>query len=189
MAAADLAIEWMDYDTLARRFGIERESARQKAKRGRWARRRDNAGGWQVGVPVEVLQEHPVRDHATGDRDHDRVQDDANVEMNADVNAFTRHIERLEQALETAQVRANGLQQQLDTARDEAATAEKARAAIAAQVEALNTVLAVERERLADERARVDEWKAVADRFALQAEALAARPSRFFGWFRRWASG
>jgi len=53
----------------------------------------------------------------------------------------------------------------------------------------LNTVLAVERERLADERARVDEWKAVADRFALQAEALAARPSRFFGWFRRWASG
>ena len=135
MPAADLAIEWMDYDTLARRFGIERESARQKAKRGRWARRRDNAGGWQVGV------------------------------------------------------RANGLQQQLDTARDEAATAEKARAAIAAQVEALNTVLAVERERLADERARVDEWKAVADRFALQAEALAARPSRFFGWFRRWASG
>ena len=182
MPAADLAIEWMDYDTLARRFGIERESARQKAKRGRWARRRDNAGGWQVGVPVEVLQEHPVRDH-------DRVQDDANVEMNADVNAFTRHIERLEQALEMAQVRANGLQQQLDTARDEAATAEKARAAIAAQVEALNTVLAVERERLADERARVDEWKAVADRFALQAEALAARPSRFFGWFRRWASG
>ena len=134
MPAADLAIEWMDYDTLARRFGIERESARQKAKRGRWARRRDNAGGRQVGV------------------------------------------------------RANGLQQQLDTARDEAATAEKARA-IAAQVEALNTVLAVERERLADERARVDEWKAVADRFALQAEALAARPSRFFGWFRRWASG
>jgi hypothetical protein len=53
----------------------------------------------------------------------------------------------------------------------------------------LNTVLAVERERLADERARVDEWKAVADRFALQAETLAARPSRFFGWFRRWASG
>ena len=95
----------------------------------------------------------------------------------------------LGQALEAAQVRANGLQQQLDTARDEAATAEKARAAIAAQVEALNTVLAVERERLADERARVDEWKAVADRFASQAEALAARPSRFFGWFRRWASG
>ena len=106
MPAADLAIEWMDYDTLARRFGIERESARQKAKRGRWARRRDNAGGWQVGVPVEVLQEHPVRDHATGDRDHDRVQDDANAEMNADVIAFTRHIERLEQALEAAQVRA-----------------------------------------------------------------------------------
>ena len=189
MPAADLAIEWMDYDTLARRFGIERESARQKAKRGRWARRRDNAGAWQVGVPVEVLREHPVRDHATGDRDHDRVKGDANVEMNADVIAFTRQIERLEQALEAAQVRANGLQQQLDTARDEAATAEKARAAIAAQVEALNTVLAVERERLADERARVDEWKAVADRFALQAEALAARPSRFFGWFRRWASG
>jgi predicted nucleic acid-binding Zn-ribbon protein len=105
------------------------------------------------------------------------------------VRIRTPDIERLEQALEAAQVRANELQQQLDTARDEAATAEKARAANAAQVEALNTVLAVERERLADERARVDEWKAVADRFALQAEALAARPSRFFGWFRRWASG
>jgi hypothetical protein len=50
-----LDVLWMDYDTLAERLGIERESARQRAKRGQWARRKDNMGRMQVGVPAEVL--------------------------------------------------------------------------------------------------------------------------------------
>src|SRR4051812_11129450 len=50
-----LEVIWMDYDTLAERLGIERESARQRAKRGHWGRRKDNLGKMQVGVPAEVL--------------------------------------------------------------------------------------------------------------------------------------
>ena len=61
---------------------------------------------------------------------------------------------------------------------------EKARDAIAAQVDVLNTILNVERERTAAERARVEEWKAVADRFAGQAERLADLEA-CFGWLRR----
>jgi hypothetical protein len=60
---------------------------------------------------------------------------------------------------------------------------EKARDAIAAQVEALNTVLAVERERTAAEQARVEEWKAVADRFATQAEKLTEAAEARRGWW------
>ena len=42
-----LDVIWMDYDTLAERLGIERESARQRAKRGQWARRKDNMGKYK----------------------------------------------------------------------------------------------------------------------------------------------
>jgi hypothetical protein len=93
-----------------------------------------------------------------------------------------------------------------DAARGEALENDKARSALAAQVEALNTVLAVERERIererrqaderladerrqaderiAAERQRADDWKLAADRFAAQAETL-ARPRGLFGWLRR----
>jgi hypothetical protein len=171
-----LDVIWMDYDTLAERLGIERESARQRAKRGQWARRKDNAGKMQVGVPAEVLEAPPER---PADRDHGRgPEPDANAVLN-------RHIERLELALEAAQDKAEALERERDDARSELRAVEKARDAIAAQVDALNTVLAVERERTAAERARVEEWKAVADRFAGQAEALSARPGGLFGWLRR----
>ena len=50
-----LDVIWMDYDQLAERLGIERASARQRAKRGQWARRKDNMGRMQVGVPTEAL--------------------------------------------------------------------------------------------------------------------------------------
>jgi chromosome segregation ATPase len=179
-----LDVIWMDYDTLAERLGIERESARQRAKRGQWARRKDNTGKMQVGVPAEVLEAPPERlSERPADRDQERVHEpDATVDTNA---VLTRHIERLELALEAAQDKAEALERERDDTRSELRAAEKARDAIAAQVEALNTVLAVERERTAADRARVEEWKAVADRFAGQAEALAARPGGLFGWLRR----
>ena len=88
-----------------------------------------------------------------------------------------RHIERLEQALAEAQEKARALEQEREAARDAARLFERERDAVTAQVEALNTVLTIE-------RARVDEWKTVADRFAMQAEALAARRG-LFGWLRR----
>src|SRR4051794_8505756 len=50
---------WLTYDALAERLGIERESARQRARRGMWARRKDNAGRLTVAVPVEVVETAP----------------------------------------------------------------------------------------------------------------------------------
>jgi hypothetical protein len=177
-----LDVIWMDYDTLAERLGIERESARQRAKRGQWARRKDNMGKMQVGVPAEVLEtplERPAE--RPPDRDHEPT---ATADMTA---VLTRHIERLELALKAVQDKAEVLEQERDDVRAEVRAVEKARDAIAAQVDVLNTILAVERERTAAERARVEEWKAVADRFAGQVEALTARPRGLFGWLRRHA--
>ena len=170
----------MDYDTLAERLGIERESARQRAKRGQWARRKDNMGRMQVGVPAEVLEAPLER---PPDRGH---QHDHEPVVTADTNAIlTRHIERLELALKVAHEKTEFLERDRDDVRAELRIAEKARDAIAAQVDALNTILAVERERTSAERARAEEWKAVADRFAGQAERLAERSGSLFGWFRR----
>ena len=178
-----LDVIWMDYDTLAERLGIERESARQRAKRGQWARRKDNTGKMQVGVPAEVLEAPPER---LSERPSDRVHE---PDANADVNAvLTRHIERLEQALQAAQEKSEALERERDGARAELRTTEKARDALSAQVDALNTVLTLERERTAAEQARVEEWKAVADRFASQAERLteAAEARRaWWPWKRR----
>jgi chromosome segregation ATPase len=176
-----LDVIWMDYDTLAERLGIERESARQRAKRGQWARRKDNTGKMQVGVPAEVLEAPPERlSERPTDRDHERVHEpDATVDTNA---VLTRHIERLELALEAAQDKAEALERERDDTRSELRVVEKARDAIAAQVEALNTVLAVERERTAAERARVEEWKAVADRLAGQAEQMLVAQARRSWW-------
>src|SRR3954454_5224358 len=175
-----LDVIWMDYDTLAERLGIERESARQRAKRGQWARRKDNMGKMQVGVPAEVLEtplERPAE--CPPDCHHEPA---ATADMTA---VLTRHIERLELALKAVQDKAEVLEQERDDVRAELPAVEKARDAIAAQVDVLNTILAVERERTAAERARVEEWKAVADRFAGQVEALTARPRGLFGWLRR----
>ncbi len=173
-----LDVIWMDYDTLAERLGIERESARQRAKRGQWARRKDNAGKMQVGVPEEILEAPPER---LSERPSDRVHE---LGHEPDANAvLTRHIERLEQALQAAQEKSEVLERERESARAELRTTEKARDALSAQVDALNTVLTIERERTAVEQARVEEWKAVADRFASQAERLTEAAEARRGWW------
>src|SRR3954465_10065228 len=179
-----LDVLWMDYDTLAERLGIERESARQRAKRGQWARRKDNMGRMQVGVPAEVLEAPPERpSERPPDRGHEHGHEPG---ATADATAIlNRHIERLELALKVAHEKAEILERDRDDVRAELRIAEKARDAITAQVDVLNTILAVERERTSTERARAEEWKAVADRFAGQAERFAERPGGLFGWFRR----
>jgi hypothetical protein len=202
MPADDLALEWLDYPTLARRLGTTHDAARQRAKRGRWARRRDNAGFWQVGVPVEALDDRPRdRGHEgdpPGDHDHvpasDHKRDQTDV-LTAITTTFTRHIDRLEQALAAEQENARALERERDDARAEA----KAAAAVAAQVEALNTVLGIERERAAEERRqaeeriaaerqRAEDWKLAADRFASQAEKITeAVATMRRPWWRRLA--
>lgn len=192
MPADDLAVEWMDYPNLARRLGTTHDAARQRAKRGRWARRRGNDGGWQVGVPVEALDDHkrdrdPQGDHENegdhaGDHDHKPVggrEGDHVDALNAITTTFTRHIERLEQALAEAKEKTEALERERDEARTEAA----GKAALTAQVEALNTVLAIERERIAEmkeaERLRVEETRQRADEARQRTQELQAERNRW----------
>jgi hypothetical protein len=184
-------VVWLSYAELAARLGIGHESARQKVKRARWARRKDNTGTVMIGVPVEVLEAHkrdpePVPDHASGDKDGDPDHD---LERDPEpVTILANHINRLERELAA-----------MREERDAAKTAEQALAlqlaALQATLDVEHILLAVERERatderrrgeerFADERTRVEEWKAIADRFASQAEAL-ARPRGPLALFRR----
>ena len=59
-------VTWLDYDELARAFGIERESARRLVMRKRWARSKGNDGKARVGVPTDALP--PVTPSSTGER-------------------------------------------------------------------------------------------------------------------------
>jgi flagellar biosynthesis chaperone FliJ len=179
--AADVRgdIKQLSYDDIADLFGIERESARHLALRKQWRRTKGNDGKARVEVPLEAL---PVPD--TDERPVGSTGDDT-----AAVPTLTRHIERLELALEEAQERADEAEAARDSACDEARVFERERdtaradaRAIASQVDALNVVLAVERklveqarERADDARARVDEVKAERDKWHSAAESAQAR--------------
>jgi hypothetical protein len=185
-------VVWMTYEALAERLGIEKESARQRARRGMWARRKDNAGRLTVAVPIEVLEAPPEARHEPLPDEEDALHD---TRHEADETRYlNRYVEKIEQALEAAQQKIVAIERERDEARTEAAAAEKARAVTEAQIEALNAVLAVERERVADERRqaeervaverqRVAEWQAVADRFASQAERLTEAAEARRGWW------
>jgi flagellar biosynthesis chaperone FliJ len=153
-------IKLLSYDEIAGLLGIERESARHLALRKQWRRTKGNDGKARVEVPSEAL---PTPD--TGEHPVDSTGADA-----AAIPALTRHIERLEIALEQAQDRADEAEAARDKVRDEARAIERERdraqadaRAVAAQVDALNTVLAVERKLVEDARARVDEARARSD--------------------------
>jgi predicted oxidoreductase (fatty acid repression mutant protein) len=81
------------------------------------------------------------------------------------VTILTRHIERLEAQLEEALKRVAD-RDQIAAQRD----------LISAQVDALRSVLDIEKQ-------RTEEWKAVADRFATQAEKLGAAAQVSRGWW------
>jgi len=87
-----------------------------------------------------------------------------------------RHIERLERELETVREEARrdieGLKQERDTALSRASDRDE----LSIQLDAINAVLAVE-------RSRVDEWKAVADRFASQVQKMAVPERQRRSWW------
>jgi hypothetical protein len=173
-------VKLLTYDEIAELFGIERESARHLALRKNWRRTKGNDGKARVEVPLEA-----VPSESTGESTSNSTGEDT-----AATPALVRHIERLEAALETAQQRFAEAEAARDQARDETRAMERERdealasnRVISAQVDALNTILAVERERAAAEQARVEEWKAVADRFASQAETLAEAAQARRGWW------
>ena len=154
------AVTWLTYDELAERLGIERESARQHVKRKRWGRQPGNDGKVRIGVPDDVLGVRvgfgteggtdPV--HAVVPEPvHVPVQPPAHDPVVTEV--LTRHIERLEAALQVALNQA-GDRDALASDRDALASE---RDVLTVQVEALRAALA------ASEKDR-DRWYETATR-------------------------
>jgi len=156
-------IRWMTYAELSEVLGIGGDSARNLVRRKRWPRKPGNDGMARVGVPVEYLTEHSKPDGPVSPPTDPTIRSPANLPSDPPIDGgviqtLNRHIERLENEIEL-----------LKTERD----LERARAA---QVDALKATLEVERQ-------RVDEWRAVADRFATQAEKLAAASDARRSWW------
>lgn len=150
----------LSYDELAERLGINRESARQLTLRKRWPRRKGNDGRARVEVPLDVL---PV---ITSDSPSQNTFDETSA-----VHTLTRHIERLEQALDSAHERAGRFELERDEARNETRAAERDRDAARTQIEALKAVLEAEKSRtnvqidcVAELKAERDQWRDQAQR-------------------------
>src|SRR5918995_3645885 len=170
-------VKQLTYDEIAEIFGIERESARHLVLRKQWRRMKGNDGRARIEVPLDALPSSPSSrpsdgpSHgtggSTGEEQAYRTGDDT-----FEAVILNRHLERLECVLEATQQRLTEAEAARDAARDAARAIERDRdearteaRIIAAQVETLNMTLTIERERTAAERGRVEEWKAVADRF------------------------
>src|SRR3954451_17495547 len=98
---------WLTYDALAERLGIERESARQRARRGMWARRKDNAGRLTVAVPAELVETTPeplpiARPNPLLNEDD---ADHVTLHVADTTRYLNRYIETIEQALQKAKGR------------------------------------------------------------------------------------
>jgi hypothetical protein len=164
-------VTWLTYDELAERLGIERESARQHVKRKRWARRPGNDGKVRIGVPDEVLNPGSEGDTVAP---ADPVQDPAPPQVQLPAHdpgvteVLTRHIERLEVALEAALARASDRDA---VASDRDAVAGE-RDVLTVQVEALRAALA------ASEKDR-DRWHETATRIP--------EPTPHLPWWKRLA--
>lgn len=131
------ATEWLTYKDLAQRLGIKPESVRQKAMRGKWPKRTNNAGK----VEVEIDPSAPWYADALLSADNNTPSAPPDTPRDSDT------IKRLEGELVTAL-------RQRDEAGERAATAEKAQAvAEAVASERLKTI-----ERLEDRLDRRRSW-------------------------------
>jgi hypothetical protein len=154
----------MTYVELAEFLGKSEEAARQFAKRRRWRRSISNDDGKaRVSVPIEFLEmpRPPVEPRADEEPDAERPDDQAG-------SAYGEVVTMLRDRIE-------GLETELGTVRG-ALELERIRAG---QVEVLNALLAIERTRLEEARAReaqrVEDLKSERDRWQAKAdEALKA---------------
>ncbi|MEF2071080.1 hypothetical protein [Consotaella aegiceratis] len=172
----------LTYDELAARLGIERESARQLVLRKRWARQKGNDGRARIEVPLDVLPADTS----------DTPLVDTPVEPSDDTGLgriLTRHIERLEQALDTANEKLEQAEIERDEARDESRAAERERDVVRSQLEGLQAVLETEKALRTAESQKVDEMvgelRADRDRWHRQAQELQERALK--PWWRRLA--
>ena len=150
--------DWCSINEAARRLHVTPTAIRNRIKRGTLETKPNGNHGRLVRVPLPVTltPDEPVTPTMPG-----TVPEAVPLTVMETVSVLSRHIERLEAQLDEALKRA--------AEQDEIAVE---REALAARLDALKTVLEIEKQ-------RTDEWKAVADRFAIQAEKLAtARPRR-----------
>jgi hypothetical protein len=175
-------VRWLTYDEVASELAITRESARQLAIRKRWARQKGNDGKARIGVPEDEFQAR-TSDATSGGPSHG-TSDDTGHDPSV-IQVLSRHISRLEteiealkQERETERGRLQGEIEALKQERD----LERIRAA---QVDALNAVIEAERKRVEDLRMDRDGLRGDRDRWALQAERLAATEIRRWWPFRR----
>ena len=187
----------MTYAELAEVWGVSKEAARKKVEGLRLPKQMGNDGRARVMVDLTEVQHEPMKS-----RPHGRRPPGGQLETTPETEDLRRLVFTLEAevarltALDTLQRadfererdRADRTAGELAATRDTLTadlanlrdalatmTAERDSArARAAQVEALQAVLEIERQ-------RVTEWQAVADRWATQAE----RRRGFLGWFRR----
>jgi len=161
--------EWCTINGAARRLGVTATAIRNRIKRGTLETRPNGNFGKLVRVPltVTITPEEPVTVTVSEPVTPTvpltppvpvTLTPEERVTLTVTLTVLQGHIERLESELADAKERAAD------------------RDAVASQIEALKAVLDLERQ-------RTEEWKSVADRFAQQAERLAARRS----WWRRLA--
>lgn len=171
-------VVWLTYDALAIRLGITPESCRNLVRRRRWARQDGNDGARRIGVPAEYLAERddtPSPADGAIDPPIDGASDvplsggayaPAEGAIAAVLTTLERHIERLEGELAETKAELAAMTVERDTER-----------AVAAQVEALRSVLEVERARAGTAEQDRDRWHAEAqqDRAARLADAEKAQ--------------
>jgi hypothetical protein len=158
---------WLTYDELAAALGITPDSARRLVARKKWPRRAGNDGRARIGVPAERIPDKPPVSHADTipDVEEDDSPDDRS-DVTLIVSILTQHIERIEKELET-------VKSERDAERLQAAQL----ALKAAEVDALKAVIESERKRTEDMKAEQERLRSDRDRWADQAEKLAAARS------------
>jgi hypothetical protein len=173
---------WLTYAEIAETLGIGGDSARNLVRRKRWPRQPGNDGLTRVGVPIEHI-EAAKADVAINPPSDPPA--DGGVDGDHAITILTQHINRLELDIQNLKQERDAERSELKAEivalkgeRDAALARGSDRDAIAVQVDALRAVLE-------SEEARAEEWKAVADRFALLAEAAEARRSWWSPWRRR----
>jgi hypothetical protein len=145
--------EWCTINGAARRLGVTATAIRNRIKRGTLETRPNGNFGKLVRVPlaVTVTPDEPVTVTVSEPVTPTvTLTPEERVTLTVTLTVLQGHIERLESELADAKERAAD------------------RDVVASQLEALRAVLDLERQ-------RTEEWKSVADRFAQQAERLAAR--------------
>lgn len=192
-------VVWLTYDALALRLGITPESCRNLVRRRRWARQDGNDGARRIGVPHDYLSERdeppfpidgaisPPMDGTANPPTEGGMHGPTDGGLSIALATLERHIERLEGELAEAKEALAAAISERDAER-----------VVAAQVEALRSILEVERARVSTAEQDRDRWHAEAqqDRTArlmdaekaqAQADAIRAELAAWKArpWWRR----